>query len=74
MQILIDIPDIEKFIMDLVIDKRLVVKITPDGTKNVYAAIYYYMELSVAKRLTDLEVHTAENEEYFEKSICKNDK
>lgn len=69
--LLIDIPDIEKFIMDLVIDKRLVVKITPDGTKNVYAAIYYYMELSVAKRLTDLEVHTAENEEYFEKRIAE---
>ena len=72
--LLIDIPDIEKFIMDLVIDKRLVVKITPDGTKNVYAAIYYYMELSVAKRLTDLEVHTAENEEYFEKRIAEIEK
>ena len=60
--------------MDLVIDKRLVVKITPDGTKNVYAAIYYYMELSVAKRLTDLEVHTAENEEYFEKRIAEIEK
>lgn len=72
--LLIDIPHIEKFIMDLVIDKRLVVKITPDGTKNVYAAIYYYMELSVAKRLTDLEVHTAENEEYFEKRIAEIEK
>lgn len=72
--LLIDIPDIEKFIMDLVIDKRLVVKITPDGTKNVYAAIYYYMELSVAKRLTDLEVHTAENEKYFEKRIAEIEK
>lgn len=72
--LLIDIPDIEKFIMDLVIDKRLVVKITPDGTKNVYAAIYYYMELSVAKRLTDLEVHTVENEEYFEKRIAEIEK
>ena len=72
--LLIDIPDIEKFIMDMVIDKRLVVKITPDGTKNVYAAIYYYMELSVAKRLTDLEVHTAENEEYFEKRIAEIEK
>ena len=72
--LLIDIPDIEKFIMDLVIDKRLVVKITPDGTKNVYAAIYYYVELSVAKRLTDLEVHTAENEEYFEKRIAEIEK
>lgn len=72
--LLIDIPDIEKFIMDLVIDKRLVVKIAPDGTKNVYAAIYYYMELSVAKRLTDLEVHTAENEEYFEKRIAEIEK
>ncbi len=72
--LLIDVPDIEKFIMDLVIDKRLVVKITPDGTKNVYAAIYYYMELSVAKRLTDLEVHTAENEEYFEKRIAEIEK
>ena len=72
--LLIDIPDIEKFIMDLVIDKRLVVKISPDGTKNVYAAIYYYMELSVAKRLTDLEVHTAENEEYFEKRIAEIEK
>ena len=72
--LLIDIPDIEKFIMDLVIDKRLVVKITPDGTKNVYASIYYYMELSVAKRLTDLEVHTAEDEEYFEKRIAEIEK
>ena len=32
------------------------------------------MELSVAKRLTDLEVHTAENEEYFEKRIAEIEK
>lgn len=72
--LLIDIPDIEKFITDLVMDKKIVVKIAADGTRNVYASIYYYMELSVAKRLTDLEVHTGEDEKYFERRIAQIEK
>lgn len=45
----------EKHIMDLVLDKRLVVK-ERDGEPIVYAATYYYMELNTAKMLTDLDV------------------
>ncbi len=45
----------EKHIMDLVLDKRLVVK-ERDGEPIVYAATYYYMELNTAKMLMDLDV------------------
>lgn len=68
--LLIDIPDIEKFITDLAIDKKIVVKNDENENRNVYSAIYYYMELSVAKMLADLEVHTQEDEKYFSEKIA----
>ena len=51
----IEIQNIEKHIMDMVIDKRLVVKDGPEG-RVVYAAHYYYMELNVARMLHDLNI------------------
>ena len=52
----VEIPHIEKFIMDLCIDKKLIVK-EKDGVRNVYAAQYYYLELNVAAMLHDLNVN-----------------
>lgn len=46
---------VEKHIMDMVIDKKLVVK-KKDENQLVYAANYYYMELNTARMLNDLNV------------------
>lgn len=52
----VEITHIEKFIMDLCMDKKLIVK-EKDGVRNVYAAQYYYLELNVAAMLHDLNVN-----------------
>lgn len=52
----IELEDIERHIMDLVMDKRLVVRETPEG-QAVYAARFFYMEMNIAKMLQDLDVH-----------------
>ena len=48
--LLLDVPDgaMDKHIMDLVLDKRLVVK-EKNGEPAVYTAMYYYMEMNTAK-------------------------
>ncbi len=48
----IDIEDIEKYLVDLVFDKKVVVK----NKQDVYAANFYYTEMNVAKMLIDLNV------------------
>lgn len=56
---------ISMHIMDMVIDKKLIVKEKEDS-KIIYAARYYYMELNVAKMLHDLNIQceVSENEIY----------
>lgn len=54
----IEIEDIEKYLVDLVFEKRLVVK----DKMNVYAANFYYTELNTAKMLIDLDVKEEINE------------
>ncbi|MDO5402249.1 MAG: ATP-dependent RecD-like DNA helicase [Eubacteriales bacterium] len=54
--LLIDINDIEKFITDLAIENKVVVKKDASGRNCVYAAIYYYMELNIAGMLKSLDV------------------
>lgn len=53
--LLIDIADFDKYIMDLVVDRKIVVK-EISGQQCVYASIHYYTEASVARLLTDLDV------------------
>ncbi len=50
----VGLPSIEEYVMDLVMDKRLVVKKEEEGP-IVYAAKYYYMEMTAAKRLLELD-------------------
>lgn len=50
----VELDSIEDQIMDLVMDKRLVVKKEEDQVL-VYAAKYYYMEMSVARQLLELD-------------------
>lgn len=52
----VEINHIEKYLMDLAIEKKIVLKETGNGVR-VYASHYYYMELNAAKMLHDLNMH-----------------
>ena len=54
--LLIDIRDMDRHIMDMAIDKKIVVKTASDGSRCVYASMYYYMEASIARHLYDLNI------------------
>lgn len=57
----IEVVHIEKYLMDLAMDRKVVLKEGPDG-KRVYASHYYYMELNTAKMLHDLNIRTEAEE------------
>ncbi|MBR1758922.1 MAG: ATP-dependent RecD-like DNA helicase [Lachnospiraceae bacterium] len=46
---------VEKHIMDLVIDRKIILK-EKDGEQILYLSLYYYMECNVARMLLDLNV------------------
>lgn len=52
----VQIEHVEKYLMDLSMEKKVVLKNDKDGVR-VYASSYYYMELNVAKMLHDLNIH-----------------
>ena len=49
----VQIQDMEKYLMDLMMEKKIVMKQSEQGVR-VYTAHYYYMELNTAKMLHDL--------------------
>lgn len=46
---------IKKHLMDMQMDKRLVIRESEEG-RVVYASVYYYMELNIARMLHDLNI------------------
>ena len=67
--LLIDELDIEKYLMDLQLEKRIVVKKFPDETYMVYSFNYYYTELNIASMLKELNIKANIREEDIEKKI-----
>ena len=51
----VEIRHIEKYLMDLAMERKVVLKEGEDG-KRVYASNYYYLELNTAKLLHDLNI------------------
>lgn len=51
----VQIEHVEKYLMDLAMEKKIVLKNEADGVR-VYASHYYYMELNTARMLHDLNV------------------
>ncbi len=47
--------DFDKYIMDMMIEKRIVVKET-NGQKCVYSSNYYYTELAIAAKMNELNI------------------
>jgi len=60
--LLIDIEDFESHLVDMMIDKKIVIKETEEA-RVVYASMYYYMELNTARMLRDLHVSFKVQEE-----------
>lgn len=70
----VEIEDIEKHVMDLCIEKKVVMKecVSENGNEiRVYPAHYYYMELNTAKMLHDLNINCDMPEELMERRLCK---
>ncbi|WP_077609942.1 SF1B family DNA helicase RecD2 [Clostridium sp. Marseille-P2415] len=61
---------IEKHLMDMQLDKRLVIR-ESSGKRIVYASQYYYMELNVAKMLHDLNIKGRMPEEDIRNNLLK---
>ena len=64
--LLLENDDIDKYIMDLVIDRKIVVKKSDSG-RRVYASAYYYAELNIAAKLKELDIR----ENLPEKEVAK---
>lgn len=64
-----NIDDIEKYLMDMVIDKKIVVKKMPQGNR-VYSSTYYYAELNIAAKLKELDISESVPEEKLVKKIA----
>lgn len=64
----VEIQNIEKYLMDLAMEKKVVLKEAKDGMR-VYSAHYYYMEMNTAKMLHDLNVDCEVDEALLERRL-----
>ncbi len=69
----IELLDISNHLLDLAMEKKIVLKETKGG-KRVYPAQYYYMELSTAKMLCDLNAHYEIADTNIEKRLASIEK
>lgn len=66
----VEISDAEKYVMDLCIDRKTVMK-DENGEIRIYPAHYYYLELNTAKMLHDLDIDCEMPEDMIEKRLKK---
>ena len=69
----VEIKDMEKYLMDLAMEKKIVVKEGEDGPR-VYASHFYYLELNAAKMLHDLNLDYEEPEPGIVRRIAQIEK
>lgn len=62
--------DVEKYVMDLCINRKIVLK-EENGEVRIYPTRYYYLELNTAKMLHDLDIDCEMPEEMMEKRLKK---
>lgn len=72
----IPVEDMEKYLMDLSIDRKIVVKEPQDGAgqRFVYAGQSYYLELNCARMLHELNIVCEENREGIGKRLSQIEK
>lgn len=65
----VDCRTMEKHLMDLQMEKKIVVKAGEENNPHIYAAQYYYMELNTARLLHDLNLRGTEPEDDIRKKL-----
>lgn len=66
----VEIEDIEKYVMDLCVERKVVLKETEEEL-HVYPAQYYYLELNAAGMLHDLDIQCEVEENLIEARLKK---
>lgn len=66
--------DMEKYVQDLAIEKRVVLKRMSEDVLRVYPSHYYYLELNTAKMLHDLNVESDVADVVVENRLAKIEK
>ena len=66
----VELENIEKYLMDLCIEHKVVIK-EEDNIRKIYPATYYYMELNSARMLDELNIHCGMPEDMMEKRLRK---
>lgn len=69
----VDSSYMEKHLMDMIVDRKLILKETEEGAV-VYPTRYYYLELNSARMLCELNILCPEDEEIMEKRINRIEK
>ena len=69
----VEITDIEKYLMDLAMEKKVVLKQDEEQVR-VYPAKYYYMEMNTARMLKELNIRYEEDDSLIWKRIEKLEK
>ena len=69
----VDVSYMEKHLMDMVVDRKLILKETEEGTV-VYPTHYYYLELNSAKMLSELNILCPEDEQMMKNRISRIEK
>lgn len=69
----VDVSYMEKHLMDMVVDRKLILKETEEGIV-VYPTQYYYLELNSAKMLCELNILCLEDEQMMKKRISRIEK
>ncbi|MEZ3485681.1 MAG: ATP-dependent RecD-like DNA helicase [Lachnospiraceae bacterium] len=64
----VEIRDIGKYLMDLAMEKKIVIKDEDDG-RRIYSSRYYYMEMNMARMLHDLDVDYEQEEESLRRRL-----
>lgn len=64
------IEDIEKYLMDLAMERKIVMKKNEESVR-IYPAKYYYMELNTAKMLHDLDIDYEEDDDMILRRLEK---
>ncbi len=52
----IELESLDTYLMDLAMEKKIMVRTTEEAERRIYAAQYYYMELRTARMLHDLDL------------------
>ncbi|NLK29364.1 MAG: ATP-dependent RecD-like DNA helicase [Clostridiales bacterium] len=62
--------NIQRQLISLSIEKKIIIQETED-TRRIYSAVYYYMELNIARMLHDLNIRYELRSDYIKKKVAE---